>query len=146
MSLFPAYADQAKNLEESERPITNQEWLENSSFKPDLIVNLPNENIIILTDNSDGDDTVEEVSATKKRKKDKKKKHHRDRDSKTTECQLQVQEPQLSETFYLDLTQTKELLTVNTITRPAAAKYRVQYYISPRIRSRKHRFKRCIFV
>ncbi|ENN72623.1 hypothetical protein D910_02209 [Dendroctonus ponderosae] len=138
MSLFPAYADQAKNLEESERPVTNEEWLENSSFKPHLIVNPPNENSISIE--SSDDDIVEEISVPKKRKKDKKKKHHRAKDSKTTE--RQVQEPELNQNFSLDLTQTRELLTVNTITRPAVAKYRVQYYLSERTRNRKHRFKR----
>lgn len=43
MSLFPAYASQAEALEQTETANDKPEWLENSSFQPELVISKEND-------------------------------------------------------------------------------------------------------
>ncbi|KAJ8965402.1 hypothetical protein NQ314_004154 [Rhamnusium bicolor] len=122
MSLFPAYADQAK-VKEIEQVQTNEPWLENSSFQADLsVINkaseqeeiIPNDWVILdeLSQNTSNSTEPSEVL-------------HKQNDI-----------------FVIDNTRIKEYLTVATISRPSAPKYHVTYYLTTRKSRRKYKFKR----
>ncbi|XP_044761103.1 nuclear exosome regulator NRDE2 [Coccinella septempunctata] len=103
MSLFPAYSE----VPEAEKKISDENWLQQSSFT----VTLPQNTAEVYSSSSDNDECPVPV---KKPKKSKRK-----------------VETELSENdiFFIDRKPTKEFLKVKTISRPAVAKYKIQFYM-----------------
>lgn len=138
MSLFPAYSDEAKKLEE-QTTSTKPDWLENSSFNPDIVIKesatvsgTPDKRSKI----SSGESSPEsEPLKTTKRKKTKRRK-------KGKEKKKIEPEDIGSKDFSIDSSRVNEYLTVATISRPAVAKYRVKYYLTSSRKLRKQKFKR----
>lgn len=136
MSLFPAYATQSKEKTDEETHQTTEEtttWLKNSSFVIDikgLGFAAPEcvESVKRVVSSEDENDS--------RRKHVKKKKKKR-----KTEQAAPVERE--SAEHVVDTKRTPEFLTVKTIARPSAPKYRINHYIndSNRRKSRK-KFKR----
>ncbi|KAL1506233.1 hypothetical protein ABEB36_005630 [Hypothenemus hampei] len=146
MSLFAAYADQAKSLGETQGAVENSEWLKNSSFKSELV------DIIGATPEETGflDSQLDEQVKLKLKKKRKDKKHKKEKKRKKIKIkQTEIQTTSTTSTtirtaeeeFFFDKTATREYLSVKTISRPAVPKYKVFYYLSAPSKH-KTKFKR----
>ncbi|XP_060526310.1 nuclear exosome regulator NRDE2 [Cylas formicarius] len=125
MALFPAYAEEAKLIDENDSSKEKQEWLENSSYTVHK-----NAEVLEIVDSD-----KESVKPARKRKK-KEKKQVKDKSA------VEESKDQEYEGFEIDVKRINEYLSVNTISRPAVSRYRVSYYLSTRIKSKKRRFKR----
>lgn len=122
MSLFPAYAShsQEKPPEPPNTPQDETTWLQNSSFVIDV-------QGLGFAAPAKRAATSEDAVPTKKRIKTRKKR-------KVVED---------AKDHVVDTKRTPEFLTVRTIARPSAPKYRVRFYVNePNKRRLKRKFKR----
>ncbi|CAG9772949.1 unnamed protein product [Ceutorhynchus assimilis] len=150
MSLFPAYAQQ-----EEASTSTKQDWLENSSFKPDIAL-LNNNGTQTeapkakkkkskrkkrrrksLEIQSDSSNDIEKSSDSDIEAFEKRKRRHPKEDDK-----MEIDIDQVTEEFFkIDLKPTKEFLNVATISRPSVAKYN-KYYLDKSFKQKKQKTKR----
>ncbi|XP_066147669.1 nuclear exosome regulator NRDE2 [Euwallacea fornicatus] len=141
MSLFAAYAKQAKELEENQTSTAKPEWLENSSFQAGLVLSKPDEDVTVLDSNEDSATDCSEIPKAKKKKKEKKGKQKEKKNDIESRAEPKG-EIQFTDDFAIDRKQTREYLTVNTISRPAVSKYRTNYYLSKCFKNKKSKIKR----
>lgn len=149
MALFPAYASGSENKTTNEAVSKTQDetWLENSSFKIDVtgfqpttsdsLENIGAESNVHLINSSENDSNESDVSKQPKRKKKRKKKskHHQ---NKVVESETK----QGGNDFKIDKTQNREFLTVQTIARPSAPKYRISFRMYRPLKTSKRKLKR----
>lgn len=131
MSLFPAYSSETQ---QNEPPKQHDEWLNNSSFQvdPQILHKLVNKSPDDTKSSSDSE--TGQPKAKKRKKKDRK--HTKDKDKP-----VEPQEPQNLD-FVIDSKPTKEFLTVQTISRPSAPKYRVAHYLTLGFKVKKRKLRR----
>lgn len=140
MSLFPAYANQNSSKEQES---TEKQWLQNSSFQLDLALpNVSTEKVISFEEKAVAGKTInhststeyEEGSVSYKRK-------HKNKKQKKEAKKLPDTSKQ-NEDFTIDTKRIKEYLTVSTISRPSAPKYRIFYNLSSVRKKRRQKYKR----
>lgn len=135
MSLFPAYASQSKGKPDKNAETSAEEtvWLKNSSFVIDVHgLNLAAAESVAPTKHAISSED-EEAEVVRKHSKKKKKR-------KTTEKPSHDED---DPNHILDTKRTPEFLSVKTIARPSAPKYRISFYINDSSkRQTKKRFKR----
>ena len=102
--MFPAYAEQAKHLEEVTTSI-KPDWLENSSFKADI--SLINQVSSETLNKSPGESSSTNIGVHKPKKKKEK---HRKRKEKANKDTPEPQEE--NEYFCIDIQKINEYLTV----------------------------------
>ncbi|XP_018578784.1 protein NRDE2 homolog [Anoplophora glabripennis] len=133
MSLFPAYANEDTVTEQEH---TEKQWLQNSSFRENL--SLPNVSAVSLSKFNDSTTSTEDEQTSvehKRKHKTKKQKVKKVR-------QLADTSKKLSDNFVVDTKRIKEYLTVPTISRPSAPRYRVLYKQNFARKTRKQKYKR----
>lgn len=135
MSLFPAYCTQSQEKTTEQNQETQEEttWLKNSSFVIDVKgLNLTASENVGTTKRILSSEEEEPVVPKKHVKRKKKR--------KIEEKGIHLEE---SAEHVVDTKRTPEFLTVKTIARPSAPKYRISFYINESNRRKfKKKFKR----
>nr|CAI5831161.1 unnamed protein product [Callosobruchus analis] len=138
MSLFPAHANEAPNTKDIQE---DQSWLQNSSFQPCQATSpIPDDLIGKTCRNSSSSD---EYSDNRNNDHVSKKRHRLKRQkAKVKKAKHDSPEQNHSDFYNIDLNGHRELLSVDTISRPSAPIYRVAFYLKRSSNMRKHKFKR----
>lgn len=133
MSLFPAYSHANDDVQTTTATSDQktEEWLKNSSFQIDLIGFQAENDTVLVSDGEVKEDNSQVVSKKKKNKKRKKR-------SKETENESDIDDT----ASVISTKRNKEFLSVKTISRPSVPKYRSKYYLGPKTKRVKRKFKR----